>query len=275
MLFCIMSEEVFDRIKKLLSLSSSANENEAAIALAMAQKLMQKHNISQKDIELSTIVEQSENTLAGIKDRRYTNKLANIIFKAFGVSGFITSQNAAKSVSITIIGTKDRVNIAKYAFIILSRQLSIVKKDFLKRERTRLKKQYKNNDIFKFINPYNSFYSFDKDDIFLKNSYEIYQKLLKRKIENELRNNTKAYLLGWLDSIKNKVNEFVISKEEYQLIEDYKIKYHPNLISIKITTNMWSQAQHNAYKKGTDDGNTIRLFHGVEGIESKKLNFNR
>lgn len=46
-----MNDQIIKRIKKLLSLSQSHNENEAQLALAKAQELMIKHHINENQIE--------------------------------------------------------------------------------------------------------------------------------------------------------------------------------------------------------------------------------
>lgn len=42
-----MNDQIIKRIKKLLSLSQSHNENEAQLALVKAQELMIKHHIEE------------------------------------------------------------------------------------------------------------------------------------------------------------------------------------------------------------------------------------
>lgn len=45
-----MSEKIKDKIEKLLNLSMSDNEHEAALALERALKLMNEHNITQEEV---------------------------------------------------------------------------------------------------------------------------------------------------------------------------------------------------------------------------------
>ena len=47
-----MDTKIVDKIKKLLALSKSPNENEAILAYQMAQELLTKHNISLDDIQV-------------------------------------------------------------------------------------------------------------------------------------------------------------------------------------------------------------------------------
>jgi hypothetical protein len=53
-----MDEKILDKIKKLLSLSNSPNENESQLAMLKAQELMVKHRLSMKDVLASEIKEE-------------------------------------------------------------------------------------------------------------------------------------------------------------------------------------------------------------------------
>lgn len=52
-------QSVMRRLKKIMALSESNNAGEAAAALHQAQVLMEKYGLSQQDIALSEIVEDS------------------------------------------------------------------------------------------------------------------------------------------------------------------------------------------------------------------------
>ena len=54
------NQEVIDKVKKLLALSESDNENEAKSALLMAQKLMAKYNINVETTGEETIAYSKE-----------------------------------------------------------------------------------------------------------------------------------------------------------------------------------------------------------------------
>ena len=47
--------QILKKIRKLLALSASANEHEAAAALAKAQALMEEHELAERDVELADI----------------------------------------------------------------------------------------------------------------------------------------------------------------------------------------------------------------------------
>lgn len=49
--------KVIDLIQKLLALSTSSNENEATLALKKAQELLEKYNLSMRDIPMEDIIQ--------------------------------------------------------------------------------------------------------------------------------------------------------------------------------------------------------------------------
>lgn len=57
-----MSDQIVEKIQKLLKLGTSDNEHEAAQAVAQAQKLMEKHNISQAMLTQLSSEEEEEET---------------------------------------------------------------------------------------------------------------------------------------------------------------------------------------------------------------------
>ncbi|MWP46254.1 DUF2786 domain-containing protein [Gilliamella sp. Pas-s27] len=126
------NEKYIEKIKKLLALAKSTNPNEAAIAMNQAIKLMVKHNISNKDVELSEIEEQ-----------RYFSILVSIITSAFGVRAYFTWENNKRKVSF--YGLRERPQLAAYTFDVLSVQLVKARKEFLSQQNGNCKKITKIN----------------------------------------------------------------------------------------------------------------------------------
>ncbi len=53
------NEKIIDKVKKLLALSESPNEHEAKLALQRAQELLQKHNLTTKDIHKEKVIQRT------------------------------------------------------------------------------------------------------------------------------------------------------------------------------------------------------------------------
>lgn len=265
-------QEVFEKIKKLMALSKSANENEASLALSRAQKLMKEYQISMDDVTLSEIKEQGEMIVPAMRDRVLYTTLASIISKAFGVDYYInftyktptsTQSVATKTV---FIGPEQRLATACYTYTVLARQACNVKKEFSAKERVRVKKNLLRElstldilDVFSLIS------SYDTD----------YDGYVRKTVDREVRKNTKAYVFGWLNKVHEKVVDFAQTIEEQKLIDTYITKNHPNLTAMRRTRNNFTQAQLEAFSSGKNDAErNVHLFQGINGKENAKLGFN-
>src|SRR5262245_61768133 len=85
---------VIDRIKKLLALSTSSNEAEAALAAARAQELLQKHNLTMGVVQDSS--QQKAETMPtdwlGTRLQPHLFTLARACDKMFDVRHFFASK---------------------------------------------------------------------------------------------------------------------------------------------------------------------------------------
>lgn len=121
-------QSVMRRLKKIMALSESSNAGEAAAALHQAQVLMEKYGLSQQDVALSEVVEESI-TLQTARVPNNDKYLAHIIVDAIGVEvisyRFIKRTGfPSPPVSLKFIGLSYKVEIAKYVFSQLRRQLT-------------------------------------------------------------------------------------------------------------------------------------------------------
>lgn len=249
--------KIIEKVTKLLALSESANPNEAAIALARAQKLMQEHSLSMSDVTLNGIVEQAEDVPSILKDKRLYTILANIVGRAFGLELFYHFRNNRIS-SVVFVGPNDRVPSACYAFTIIARNVAIAKKLFLAEQRQNLLEEYAmiwdmEVDEFKALfKSLNNFYLLFPD--------------YKSEDNTRLRSATQAYIRGYLMSVYEKVEEFATTDEEQLLIEEYQSKHHPDLGSMRRTRVGLSKEDMAHYYQGERDGQEgFELFHGVNG----------
>jgi len=123
-----MNKSIIQKIKKLLALSKSANEHEAALALQRAQALMEKHEVSELDIELSDIKEKAAK--AGTQNNlpHWKSGLAHVIADAFGVRWF--QQWGLKGAEVVFVGIDAYAEISSYAFTVLNRQLVKARRDY-------------------------------------------------------------------------------------------------------------------------------------------------
>lgn len=263
------NQALLDRVKKLLELSKSSNPNEAAIALARAQKLMQEHSISVDDISLSDIMERKEDIPSSLRDKVLFTRLAGIVGRSFGLEWFFTHDHNHSYKHVTFIGPKDRLESACYTYTILSRQAANVKKQFAADERARLRTLFEQSMSELGLGSL-TFTSASGRVIPLFDVNEMY----KDEINRQVRKNTKSYVEGWLLSVYNKVVDFASDAREENLIECYMKKNYPNLGTMRSRRRKLTQAQLDAYNQGKTDGRDgFDLYRGVNGAAAQRLGF--
>ncbi|MCR5537396.1 MAG: DUF2786 domain-containing protein [Succinivibrio sp.] len=257
--------EILARLKKYLALSQSTNPHEAAIALNRAQKLMSEHQLSLHDVQLSAISEETILTTRGLRDQRILGKLLHIITSNFGLSSFGRVQSAAAYSSVTLIGPQDRLSSGVYVLTFLSRQLTIVKKEYQKQHEADMTE----SAINRFKNKYRYYYSAWE----LQNDPEVISQL-KGFISRYKQKETRFYLEGWLDAVQDKVKVFNLTTQERQLINEFETSHHPDLYLSTQRSRFCTADQLNAFHQGQKDGRQgFELYRGVEGVGASKLTF--
>ena len=125
----------YEKIKKLLSLASSSNENEAKAAAAMASKLMIKHNISAQ--EVNTEKTYTEHTVNEQKRTPTEAKyILNILNDYFFVKAFVSRNRLTNTTKCLLMGTPENVEIASYVFDYLVRSFRDTWNDYKKENKT-------------------------------------------------------------------------------------------------------------------------------------------
>lgn len=109
-------KKIMDKIRKLLALSESSNEHEAAAAMRQARKLMDKHQLSSVDSEVfaagcTTIASKS------VRHPKWESDLASMVGDAFGCSSYLGYHR------VRFVGPHGMTEVAGYTFNVLLRQL--------------------------------------------------------------------------------------------------------------------------------------------------------
>lgn len=116
------------KIRKCLALAKSANEHEAAAALAKARALMDEHGLSMDDIAIAEI---GETKATGSRTQRaplWEEALCMTVRHATGCTAIIDTD-----LRRIYIGPGPTPDIAGYAFAALFRQLKAARKDYIQR----------------------------------------------------------------------------------------------------------------------------------------------
>lgn len=140
-------QEALSKVAKLMRLSKSSNANEAAIALRMAQRLMEDHAIDAAELDESGLEPITDERVVG-RGRNtpvYKVALANLVCLAFGVEVIWLLGLAQHQVAF--IGPRSRATIATYCYEVLLRQLERDRRKHLSRVR-KTKNRNARGDIF-------------------------------------------------------------------------------------------------------------------------------
>lgn len=271
-------QAILERIEKLMALSRSSNPNEAAVALSRAQKLMREHNISSGDIQMSAISETEIETIPGLRRAAYVLRLAGITSQCFGLRYFFTNGRSGV-VSITLIGPRDRLDGASYVHVFLQRQLKAVISSYRRQRRKELNGKYWGDRelVLDLASNYENAVRDSGDPLLVKALYgtsdEYVSDSIKDFIRKDLEDDSYSYVIGWLTSVREKVQEFVIDEQEERLMIKYEGEKHPELYQSK--AGRGGRALNGEYDQGVEDGRDgFDLLKGVGGIANPELGCN-
>lgn len=122
-------EALIDRIRKCLALAKSANEHEAAAAMAKAQKLMRDHNLGLGDVEFDEATARGNGCSA--KPPLWETSLIIAVKLAFPCHAFLDDG------CWKFVGRAPSAELGAYAFTVLHRQLKAARAEHI---RTRLRR---------------------------------------------------------------------------------------------------------------------------------------
>ncbi|MBO1325282.1 DUF2786 domain-containing protein [Acetobacter sp. TBRC 12305] len=121
-------KKMMERLKRLLALSRSANEHEAAAALAKAQEMMRELAITEDDLDLAdyTTVESLIILIKpGHKLPIYGGMLANVVEKAFGCKAIFSDA------TVLWLGPNSKAQISAYSWSVLARLLKTRRAEYI------------------------------------------------------------------------------------------------------------------------------------------------
>lgn len=123
-----MDDRILDKIKKCLALAASGNEHEAAAAMRQAQKLMEQHGVSDRDVLASQAGESGTKAGAAAKPAQWEADLAVSVGDAFGCRVIFSQRYGGTWVFIGFGATHE---VASYAFAVLNRQARKARTDYI------------------------------------------------------------------------------------------------------------------------------------------------
>jgi hypothetical protein len=119
-------DSIIEKVQKLLALSKSDNANEAAVAAAMANKLLDQYRLSMADLETKENVEGIEEDPDTIyesgKVTRWKSRLVSILTAHYGVTYWNDChwKTGRQFSRYRLVGRKSDITIVRYMFAWLS-----------------------------------------------------------------------------------------------------------------------------------------------------------
>ncbi|MEO7691296.1 MAG: DUF2786 domain-containing protein [Sphingomonas sp.] len=127
-------KQLLEKIRKCLALAASANEHEAAAALAKARALMEEHGVDQDDVAMAEVEEAAARGSRAQRPALWETILCNGVCIALDVTSFIDLARDRR-----FIGRGASPEIAAYAFKVLFRHLQRARAEYIAKELKRCK----------------------------------------------------------------------------------------------------------------------------------------
>jgi hypothetical protein len=115
-------QKALQKIAKCLELGNSSNIHEAAQAIRMAQRLMQKHGLDQADIEFIQMGTTSASVLLPTDPSQNILRVIRGINARFGVEAVLVNHKGLKR--LEFVGVAERAIFAAFAFDVLYREMN-------------------------------------------------------------------------------------------------------------------------------------------------------
>lgn len=139
---------ILERIAKCLELSKCAEKGEAAAALAAAQRLMEKYNISAERIKIADIKESRIESKVIKNPSLWEAMLTSVISNAFHCTSIFFTHGYTRG-EWGFIGRKDASEVAAYAFSVLYRSLLRARRKHVSTlTRCSMRTKVKRGDVF-------------------------------------------------------------------------------------------------------------------------------
>ncbi len=141
-------DKIIEKIKKMLALSKSANEHEAALAASKAKEMLDNHNLEMAEIDEADIevdkysilddrynkneTEREEHREKGHNWPVWKRRLVGAIANNMDLGFYIGVTYKKSYTKMMLVGTKTDVQVAEYLLIYLVRQIKTLTRKYAK-----------------------------------------------------------------------------------------------------------------------------------------------
>lgn len=222
------------KIRKLLNLSASPNEHEAAAALRQARALMSQFDISQDELELADITVQQMACKNAVKYDPMEWNLLSLVAEVFHVRVIKLRGDKAKrrGASWLLFGRPSRTEIVVYFYTTLLRLLTLKRRAFL---RSLAGTSYSRSQKSKLVT---------------------------------------AFWIGWLSGVRANLSIMAMPETEAALIERLVSQVveggirTPSKGKAISFSDLDGRDVDTAFTHGKSSGEQVSLHHGVKGQDS-------
>ena len=125
-------DKALNKIKKCLSMAASSNANEAATAMRQAQALMAQHNLTLTDVQAAEVTGHMAAANVKKKPTAWETVLAQTCAETFSCKLIFTTRTNIPHAGWVFIGVEPSPELAKYAFVVLLRQVKRDRSAYIK-----------------------------------------------------------------------------------------------------------------------------------------------
>jgi hypothetical protein len=229
------NKSIIGKIKKCLALAKSDNPHEAANALRQAQKLMELHNLSDFDLQVSDVSECKAKA-SNVDAVPWEATLAHLIAEAFGCDmyasrgyRFTADLKKRRFRNYCFVGVNPASDIAQYAFEVLSGQCSKARRRYIMSQPKNCTAKTKTA----------------RGDVFAG---------------------------GYVSGLRNLVQKFVNPEGAHELIAHYMKQHYPEMAKENVKDRTAGKNySHRDYQRGREEAKNAKLNHGVAGRQKQFL----
>ena len=253
------NNEIARRIKKLLALSQSHNHHEAAQALKMAHKLIEKYKLSHQDLLSCNIKTLSIKSVRGLKFPLCTKALAYIISTLSNTVAILEHENTV------FIGYSEDLENIEYLQTFLTESLLNLRKEYLESLKQNNFEYLKKDPVLERLHYLNLItFSKTQKQVLLKKERSRLSYLKKRNLE--------ICIFGFLQGIASALNDIEHTKDPKIL--EYVDKLYPNIRRSRQRTISLDASENQAYLKGVNKGHNASIKKALyKGHEKAGLTF--
>ena len=115
------NSKIVERIQKLLALSQSSNENEAASALAKAQAMLAEHNLSMAEVQVRTGVKSAY--VREIYNLNSHDNWRRFLLGEIAHNNFCHVVTHGGTLSVSLVGERDNIQVVQVMYASIASQL--------------------------------------------------------------------------------------------------------------------------------------------------------